>query len=228
MVNILITDGIVIPTDDRYTIEDYLADQPVPEGALGHVRVRTYSKAVDTSLELSISIKKSITQCFHAALSDLHRYPWFGLYNLFLSVSHGPWQDDNRITRYYKLWKREPWAKDLSHSVLDTPEVLVSSEHGLRYSGCVTISESDIDVIVKNNYPYHPIFVFAKRVSNSLSVDEIKSLFDAAFPEKSTDVNWISLIKNLCPKGYLIFRTHGCFDDVEVSVDVFYSTDLDL
>jgi hypothetical protein len=60
--------------------------------------------------------------------------------------------------------------------------------------------------------------------------DDITALFPAAFPSVrgvgDTSVDWLSLSLGCCPRGDIVVRASGAFDDPDAAIDLIFDPTL--
>jgi hypothetical protein len=145
---------------------------------------------------------------------------------LFIGVSSP--QPDNRISRYKKLWKdrNHPFDNgDLS------PEYLMESASGLRYYGVVRIHEGNYFQAMKELDRLSSIAV----ISDSLNIhseESMRYVFNAAFPQmrastpRRGSIDILNATISLCPRGDIIVRPSGDYDDRFACFDCIMRQDL--
>lgn len=145
---------------------------------------------------------------------------------LWLFSTHDCWQPDSRVSRHKKLWKtifaRYPDLAVKLHSA--TSESLIQNADGkIKFCGLAKFEASSLDFITEFIRTYSTAFII---LGNMDATDESTSfLYENAFWQRESEVNWANLSSALCFSGATAIRSSGAFDDDEASIDIFTSKD---
>lgn len=141
-------------------------------------------------------------------------------------MTHHPWQENNRIVNYRKIWKDirlEPLKWPDNHRRL---EVRITSEKGVRYATVGLVDKTTIDIAVDIflNSPFSTFMLVSDQDFNS--VDATRALFDAIFPIgkhdiPKTDEDWGVLIHQRAELNDVVIKQAGKFDGLEWCLDLF-------
>lgn len=154
-------------------------------------------------------------------------------YHPLLLVAHGPWQPDNRIVRHNRLWRSRlsSLGVDQAIPIYKSPEVQFHSDQGVRFAGLVELRSRDLSVGIEacRSDGACALLMAAERPSDWES--EVRRLFQAAFPSakgeaNATVVDWRNLVADVYPRGTLVARVVGAFDDAYLTIDFFGEEDL--
>ena len=221
-----------IVTDDLYTAVDTLKFDRVE--LKKHVQNVPELSAV-TFLATRVAPTDKLADLVHACgkkIIPFLKNNGLDSYRLLLFVAHGPWQPDMKLTRYKRLWKGHPGLKKFSSFPDKSDEIEISSDSGIRYTGLIELHDEDqlLQAIefIRND---RASCIIVSRRQKIFSPEAIQEIFAFAFPKdqhdrEATTINWFSLVGRLAPKGDLILRVFGNFDDIEVSIDIFKSSDM--
>jgi hypothetical protein len=175
------------------------------------------------------SLDVHAASCVNEAIAFLMSGCGDARYRLWLFVADGPWRLASRLTSYNKLWTARRDLADAPYALRRGEEVEFRDGQFCRYAGFLEISPNGCEAAiqsVRQNSSFS--MVFSNRPLES--VENVKSAFHSAFPMegemRATSIDWLSLVMGLCPKGDILFRVTGQFDDREAAVDLIAQTDV--
>lgn len=142
----------------------------------------------------------------------------------WLFVSDGPWRDANRIVLYQRLWKNHRDLVEAGTNGLKSDEVAIQRHGKIRYAGLLEITDALIDKAIEATRVNTSFaIVFSSRADIVFS-ESINYIFSHAFTKKNgyegTSIDWMTLAITLCPRGDVLMRVSGLFDDREAAVDL--------
>ncbi|MHB1423455.1 MAG: hypothetical protein ACYC3I_09735 [Gemmataceae bacterium] len=145
-------------------------------------------------------------------------------YHVWLFVSDGPWRPTTPVARYKKLWKDHLDLVNSPGVLRIGEEVEIESGGLIRFAGLLEVSGKAFDKAIRLARTNSACAIILSSRSNIDSKTCVRSIFLSAFPETSgiqqTSVDWMTLAIDLCPKGDLLIRVSGLFDDPVAAVDV--------
>lgn len=144
--------------------------------------------------------------------------------HIFLFVATPFWEQHNALSRRRGIWGNED-LRWLSDGVLRSPSVEISANGGTRFAGLAQIDDTRIFEATDFVRTHGASFLFISR-DTDLTDQRIRSIFNKIFPKNEFAVDWAGVVDQIGEGADLCIRVNGGFDDREVSVDAFMSTDL--
>jgi len=145
-------------------------------------------------------------------------------YRFWLLAGHSAPQPDNRITRYYKLWKA------LSVRGINIPageylgEFIQEADNSLKFFGAVRFNLAELDRVYEVIVGEHVSHVVAIQESSD---DLLPSILAQGWTRPTLRGNPSQVILNtLCPRAGVVLGVYGEFDDPEVAVAVIGMRDV--
>jgi len=186
------------------------------------------------ALELTVRITANCpdlnlaTRLASRSLEELLRTLDSEEYRLWVFIAHGPWQPSNQLARLRHLWKNQPFLK-MTVKKEECDIVVQQIESSVRFA---TLEELDTDMLsngMQLTRTDQACFLLSSKRKNISSEVSVREIFDHAFPVDKgypqQRANWYSLVAGLCEHGDIPIRITGAFDDNEVGVDIFGSTE---
>lgn len=148
-------------------------------------------------------------------------------FKAWLFVSDGPWQDGSPYIRHKKLWKNNPELIRSDPHATRSEEIEFSLGDQIRFAGFLEITEGLIDKAIETTRTHSCFAVICTRRQTVNTAGEIRQIFENAFPRingiPQSNIDWMRLALYLCPKGDVLLRVNGKFDDIEAAVDLIGS-----
>lgn len=145
-------------------------------------------------------------------------------FKAWLFVSDGPWQDGSPYIRHKKLWKNNPELIRSDPHATRSEEIEFSLGDKIRFAGFLEITDGLIDKAIEATRTHSCFAIICTRRQKVNSADEIRQIFENAFPRvkgiPQSNIDWMRLAHYLCPKGDVLFRVSGKFDDIEAAIDL--------
>jgi hypothetical protein len=140
------------------------------------------------------------------------------------------WVADSAVSNHRKLWMSNAELKDFSKHIDATgPVYKFSSEEGVRFATIVPLDRASFPTAAKLERRQRCHAILLRVQGGAPSRDAVASVFAAAsssgLAKSFSSVSWENLCAELCPRGIVVVRAAGWFDDREVSIDLFWSRD---
>jgi hypothetical protein len=146
------------------------------------------------------------------------------LYKGWIFVSDGPWKEKNRLVEYKKLWKLNRDIYEACGPGIKSDEILFENGSMVRFAGFLEITEDLVDKAIEMVRTHYSCAIIFSRREDIFNAPSITQVFSVAFPKKhgvpQTRIDWKHLAMELCPKGDILLRIHGRFDDPEAAADL--------
>ena len=145
----------------------------------------------------------------------------------WLFVSDGPWKEATRVVVHQKLWKNHRDLVEADANCIKSEEVEMKAGSKVRYAGLIEISSVLVEKSIEAVRVCSSFAIIFSRRNDIVLPTSIEEIFRSAFPMQNdleqTSIDWKGLATALCPKGDLLLRVSGLFDDHEAAVDVIAS-----
>ena len=148
-------------------------------------------------------------------------------FHVYVFIAHGAWLPDNRIVRHERLWSHVPFLRSKGIGK-KSDEVLLEAAKGLRFAGLIEVSGDTILESLQWARSNHASALIVSNRQEILSEASVREIFGHAFPARNkydSAIDWSSLAAGQCPKGDLVIRVAGEFDDQGVSIDIIGHAD---
>lgn len=153
---------------------------------------------------------------FVAALSS-PRQGW-------LFVADGPWREATSLVLHRRLWKNRVSLGESQVGGRRSEEVAIRNGRNVRYAGVVEVTPELMDQavdIVRTDHACAIIFSSRVDMTDPANIETIfRTAFSSAGGGGGMDVDWLALAVSLCPRGDVLLRVSGLFDDREAAVDL--------
>lgn len=153
------------------------------------------------------------------------------LRRLWMFIAHSPWQENNRIVNYRKIWRDIGFQSLNWPETHRGPEVMVASKKGVRYAavGLVDAINLGIAVDVCLAGPFSTFMLVSDQ--DFTSVDATLALFDVTFPSDrhgipETTEDWGALIHQRAKHYDVVIKRARGFDGFESCLDMFGRTEV--
>lgn len=141
----------------------------------------------------------------------------------FFFGANDTWQRNSAVVRHKRFWKAN---NSLSESGLLNSSrefEFLNSDGNLRYAVCAVLTGEVLPLFCDWVRHTQSGFIFLQN-KNKIHLNEIVSLlYDVAYHNNETTVDWARLAQELCSDGSLIVRCSGSFDDPDAAVDFIYN-----
>ena len=155
-------------------------------------------------------------------------YPALHGFKPWLFISDETWQPKSKLIRHKKLWKRLEIDFSLNEFQHEE-EVEFESDKGLRYATIAEVTVSNVITAIQILRSKRSSALIFSNKCGMQSRNNIRSIFELAFTkEKGIErsmINWPNLIANLCPTGDLVIKAGGSYDEREIYVNFFGTSD---
>lgn len=145
----------------------------------------------------------------------------------WLFVSDGPWKEATRIVVHQKLWKNHRDLFEADAGCIKSEEVEIKAGSKVRYAGLIEISSVLVEKAIESVRVCSSLAIIFSRRSDIVLPMSVEQIFRSAFSMQNgleqTSIDWKALAVALCPKGDLLLRVSGLFDDHEAAVDIIAS-----
>jgi hypothetical protein len=170
--------------------------------------------------------EQMIALCAEHSKPLLFKNIYLADYSILLFVSHTSWLEPTVMNRHKKLWKSFPSKWQLDEFKLK-PEIEIISKDGVRYAGNIQIDSSLWSKAIQILFQSTQCILIATERKNVYDSDEIRNIFDCAFPRANDDqvnsINLLNLCLNLCPLGDIIINATESYDHTELAINYIMS-----
>lgn len=150
---------------------------------------------------------------------------------IWVFLADGPWQDNTRLTNYWKIWRYLEqegidWPEDRKG-----PEIAFRSANHIRYATTGVVNSDNFGVAMTIMFQLVSTSFMLISSDSLASKSSIQRLFDSAFSRlddgiAETHVDWGRLIKLRAIQGDVIIKRAGLFDESAWSLDLFARPDV--
>jgi len=182
-------------------------------------------RVVCSELDLPRDSEQMMQTCAEAAQSLIFQHAALSKgYTPWLFIAHGAWQPDNRITRYKKLWpslKQRYGAETFRRG----PEIEITSTEGTRYAIVTELLRENFFIgttILRTNSASALILTRTQELETE---EGLTVLLTAALMKENGSylhrVSWARLIAQRCPRGEILVKAGGSWDEQKYYVEFF-------
>ena len=140
-------------------------------------------------------------------ISQLHDYSTKNKFNLYLVLGDDCFNDNTRISQYYKLWKLLKKQHLEVRNSIYSDEIVITKNHKVKFFG-------GIQILGRESVPYIVSILLAKQTAHLLLLPEglkvttfLQSGFSKIIAENS------EYIENVVGSGGIVLFREGYFDD---------------
>ena len=140
-------------------------------------------------------------------ISQLHDYSTKNKFNLYLVLGDDCFNDNTRISQYYKLWKLLKKQHLEVRNAIYSDEIMITKNHKVKFFG-------GIQILGRESVPYIVSILLAKQTAHLLLLPEglkvttfLQSGFSKIIAENS------EYIENVVGSGGIVLFREGYFDD---------------
>jgi len=145
-------------------------------------------------------------------------------YKRWLFVSDGPWREITKVVEYKRLWKLNRDVFEACGVGIKSDEISFTNGNMVRFAGFLEITEGLVKKAIELTRTCNSCAIIFSRREELINSDSIGQFFSVAFPKRhglaQTRIDWKDLAMEICPKGDLLLRIHGLFDDPEAAADL--------
>lgn len=190
------------------------SDSVPPLGAITFIAMKT---------DPSQSLQDLAIACGREAFS-LVKTAYNDQLKCWLFVADGPWREATRIVAHQRLWKNHRDLIEADASRIKSEDVEIKVGNKVRYAGLMEISSGLVEKAIESVRVRSSFAMIFSRRSDIVLPLSVTQIFRSAFSKQNsieqTSIDWMSLAVHLCPKGDLLLRVSGLFDDHEAAVDL--------
>jgi hypothetical protein len=145
---------------------------------------------------------------------------------LWIFLTDSAWQDDTRLSDYWRLWKRLAkngmgWPESQR-----SPEFTVHSPHCVRFAATALVSDTTLGEAMEIMFRSGCTAFMLISGDDLLCDSGVAGLFDNAFSTSTegrpeTDPNWGRLIQSRLTRNDVIVKRSGLFEELMWSIDLF-------